>query len=280
MPSAPGCPGFRDYQRLLLKAKKELSQLAGISQCCRAQNAHRVGVVARTDPFKALQKAGHVRTKDPAVDVGLVQHNERERGQKGSPALVPGQNPQMQHFRIRDQHCGRVLAYSCPFCLVRVPVVEGYPGPCMLRPAKCQAFQGLFLVLGKGLQGEEVEGSCIRVQKPPFQKGQVVDKGLAAGCWRCHHHVLARSYGVHGVGLMGVERRNPHALQNLAYGPWVRPFDIGRARRLLLKDLVAGDRAGIDVLFKKRLNVVNGSEHGLLLAGSRQKKKGGPLGQP
>ncbi len=111
----------------------------------------RMGIIADKYAIKTTQNACHVRPEDAPVDMGLIQHHKGQRCQKGCPALMVGQYPQMQHLRVGDEHSRRIFAYLCPHMLGRVAVIQGNWRPGMLGPVPGQAFQDIFLVLGQGL---------------------------------------------------------------------------------------------------------------------------------
>ncbi len=62
--------------------------LRGIGQGGRAEQELRRRAVQRTDALQPPEQAGHVRAKDPPVDVRLVEHHVAQVPKELSPARV------------------------------------------------------------------------------------------------------------------------------------------------------------------------------------------------
>ena len=124
------------------------------------------------------------------------------------------QERQMEHLRIGQERRGRVLPNLLAEPGRGVAVVDGGPGSGVLGPVGREGLEALQLVLGQGLQGEEVQGPAVRVRQEALDDRQVVDQGLAAGRGGGHHHVAAGTGHVPGQGLMGIETGHAHVVQN------------------------------------------------------------------
>ena len=61
-----------------------------------------IGAVDRGDSPQPPQHVRDVRAEHAAVDVGLVDHDEREVREQLVPSSVVGQDPDVEHVRVRE----------------------------------------------------------------------------------------------------------------------------------------------------------------------------------
>ena len=123
----------------------------------RGQDEARVGAVVAAQPAQATQHLCDVRAEDAAVHVRLVEHDVAQVVQELGPAIVGGEDADVQHVGVRQDDRGP-RAYARALRLRRVAVVDGRD-----HAAKLQARQVASLVLGERLGGVEVEGAARRV---------------------------------------------------------------------------------------------------------------------
>ena len=159
-----------------------------------------------------------MRAEHAPVSMGFIHHHMGESGQKGRPLLVMGQNAQMQHLRIADEHSGRVAAYFAPEVVGGVAVVQGGCGPGVFGPCGGEGVEGRKLILSQGLEGKKIQGARIGVAQVALQHGQVVNKAFAAGRWCCGHDGVPGADVVCGQSLMAVQALNAALLKGTAYG--------------------------------------------------------------
>ncbi len=84
-----------------------------------------------------------------------------------------GQNAQVQHFRVGDEHRGRIVAYLASEVIAGVAVVQGGAGTGVPRPMGGQSFEGGPLVLGQGLEREQIQPPGVPVLKIALQTGRL-----------------------------------------------------------------------------------------------------------
>ena len=208
---------FNDDRRAVARADKPACQFAGIAHRGRAEHIGGPRAVAPGQTVQPPEDLGHVRAEHPPVGVGLVHHHVGQARQKGGPLLVVGQDAQVQHFRIADQHCGRIAPDLAPEMVAGVAVVERGRGPGRLGPGRGQGREGRQLVLGQGLERKEIERPGVGIVQMALQHGQIVDQAFAAGRGRCHHHGMPGADVVRGQGLMAV-KADAALLQQIADG--------------------------------------------------------------
>ena len=187
------------------RADKCARQFAGIAHRGRAEHIGGPRAVAPGQTVQPPEDLGHVRAEHPPVGVGLVHHHVGQARQKGGPLLVVGQDAQVEHFRIADQHRGRIAPDLAPEMVAGVAVVERGRGPGRLGPGCGQGREGRQLVLGQGLERKEIERPGVGIVQMALQHGQVVDQAFAAGRGRCRHHGMPGADVVRGQGLVAVE---------------------------------------------------------------------------
>ncbi len=110
-------------QSHLLQPRQPLGELLRVGDRGRAQQEARLGPVGGGDPTQAAQHVGDVGAEHAAVDVGLVDHHDREVGEQLRPGGVVGQDADVEHVRVAEHHVGR--AADLPASLARrIPVVD------------------------------------------------------------------------------------------------------------------------------------------------------------
>ena len=209
---ARGAGLINDYRRGDLAGARSASradepgrQLAGIAHRGRAEHIGGPRAVASGQAVQTAENLGHVRAEHAPVGVGLVHHHKAQTRQKGGPLFVVGQNAQMQHFRIADQHRGRVASYLAPEMVAGVAVIKRDRGAGRLGPGGGQGREGRQLILGQGLERKKIQRPRLGIVQMAFQHGQIINKALAAGRGCGHHHGMPGADVVCGQGLMAVQ---------------------------------------------------------------------------
>lgn len=127
----------------------------GIRRGGRGQQEDRIGPVAGAQAAQATQDLGDVGAEDASVGVALVDHDEPQGTQEGSPAGMGGQDSPVQHVGV-GQDVVRVLADPLAFLDRGVPVVDR--GPDRVAERGGERFHRAALVGCQGLGGSEVQG--------------------------------------------------------------------------------------------------------------------------
>ncbi len=143
-----------------------------------------VGTVEGRQAAQTAQHHAHVGSKDPAIAVGLVHHHVAQAGKESAPAAVIGQEPQVQHVRIREQEGGRLALDAAAGRRGGVAVIDGgleARGATGFFQALEPRLQDALLVLGQGFDGVKIKRMARRVRGQAFQHGQQATERLAAG---------------------------------------------------------------------------------------------------
>jgi hypothetical protein len=107
--------------------------------------------------------------------VGLVEHHEAQAVQELGPALVAGQDADVEHVRVREQD-GRAGPDARPLGARRVAVVERGGGA-----RQGQRGELARLVLGERLRGVEKQRPAAGLARDRLEGRQGEGQGLAAG---------------------------------------------------------------------------------------------------
>ena len=84
------------------EAGEPLGELDRVGDRRAGQQEARLGAVDRGGPPQPPQHVGDVRAEHAAVDVRLVDDDEREVGEQVAPGGVVGQDPDVQHVGVGD----------------------------------------------------------------------------------------------------------------------------------------------------------------------------------
>ena len=114
----------------------------------------RIGAVDRRRPSQPPQDVGDVRAEHAAVHVRLVDDDEREVRQQVVPALVVGQDPDVEHVGVREDEVA-ALPDRGPLVARRVAVVDRGAD----RLVQAEGVEHSRLVLGERLGRIQVEGA-------------------------------------------------------------------------------------------------------------------------
>ena len=114
-----------------------------------------------------------MRAEDAAVDVGLVDHDDREVGEQVRPRAVVGQDPEVQHVGV-GEHDVRAPADLRARLARRVAVVDRRAH---LR-AEAEGRERARLVLGERLGRIEVERARARVAQSTSSVGRLKHSDL------------------------------------------------------------------------------------------------------
>ena len=204
------------------RADEAFGELLRIADRRRGEHEARVRAVLAAEAPQPAHDLGDVAAEDAAVDVRLVEDHVPQLVQVLGPALVPGQDADVQHVGVAEQD-GRGAAQQRPLVLRRVPVVDGRHHAGHAEPVELAC-----LVLGERLGGEEEEGARLGVGDEGLEHGELVAEALAARRPGAHDHVLAGRQEVPGGGLVTVERagRRPRGALRAA-----RPAGLRGGRR-------------------------------------------------
>ena len=200
------------------RAGERRAQFAGITHRGRAQHVDRICPVTSGQPVEPPENLRHMCAEYAPIGMGLIHHHMGQTCQKGRPLLVMGQDTQMQHFRVADEHRGRVAPDLAPEMVRGVAVIQGGGGAGVLGPCGGEGVKGRKLVLGQGLERKKIQGACVGVAQVAFQHGQVVNEALAAGRGRGCHNGVPGADMVCGQGLMAIEARDAALFKGTAYG--------------------------------------------------------------
>ena len=155
-----------------------------------------------------------------------------------------GQDAQVQHFGIADEHRGRVAPDFATEMIRGVAVIQGGGGAGVLGPCGCQGVEGGKLVLRQGLERKKIEGARVGVAQMALQHGQVVDEAFAAGRGRGRHNGVPRANVVRGQRLMAVQSGDAALLKDAADGRGpgqarLRVLRLGGGQQAVASDLPA-----------------------------------------
>ena len=140
-----------------------------------------------------------MRAEDAAVDVRLVDHDQREVGEEVAPRAVVGQDPEVEHVGV-GEHDVRAPADREALLARRVAVVDR-----LADAVEAERVQRARLVLRQRLRGVEVERARLGVAAQDVERRQLEAQRLAGrGAGRDDRR--AGPGGVQRLGLVGVER--------------------------------------------------------------------------
>ena len=217
-------------------------------------------------PVQASHNLSHVGAEDPPVGVELVDDDEPKLSKVGLPVGVVGEDAEMQHIGVRNEHRRRGGRDFSPTPAGGVAVVNGRRDGWVSRHRGDELLENLLLVLLQRFEGKEIERLGRLISEGRFQDREVIDEGFAAGRRGHDGHVLARSDGFEGLHLMGVEPLDAKARESGGKLVGKGLGGLAVAGRLGGNDLVMDHLVGV------RLGglqlVEKGGEHGLRAAWS------------
>ena len=197
----PGEPS-REITCDVVEARQSRGQLARVGDRRRGQQEARRGAVQLADPPQPPQHVGHVRAEDPAVDVRLVDDDDREVAEEVAPRRVVGEDADVQHVRV-GQHDVGLPAQVGALLARRVAVVDRRPAS---APARRRAAPRL--VLRERLRGIEEQRPRARVAREQLERRQLEAERLARrGARRRDRRPLPG--GLERLGLMAPEEVDP-----------------------------------------------------------------------
>ena len=174
-------------------------ELAGVRDRRGGEQELRLGVVDPREPPKPPEDVRDVRPEHASVDVRLVDDDIAEVCEDVSPAVVVGEDADVEHVRVGEDDV-RPLA-DLPAALARrVAVVDR-----RLEPLQAELGQRPRLVLRERLRRVEVERPRLRLAGDRVEDGKVECKGLS----RCRaggdDDVLSAPRRFPGLGLVAVQ---------------------------------------------------------------------------
>ena len=205
---APGPRRAVVVDQLEGRADQPLGQLDRVGDRRRGEQEARLGAVGARDPAQPPQHVGDVGAEDAAVGVGLVDDDPVEVGEEVAPALVVGQDADVQHVRVGEDEVA-AAADRRPLLARGVAVVDR-----LAQPRRAQRRQLARLVLGQRLGRVEVEGAALGVAGDPVEHRQVEGEALARGGAAGDHQVRGGG-GLQRLALVRVEALDPAAPQRL-----------------------------------------------------------------
>ncbi len=186
-------------QAEVLQPRQALGQLYRVGDRRGGEQEARGGAVGGGDPAQAAQDVGDVRAEDAAVDVRLVDDDDREVREQLGPGGVVGEDADVEHVGVRE-HDVRALPNVRARLAWGVAVVDRRAH--LLGQA--EGGERARLVLGERLRRVEVQRARPRVAHEHVERRQVEAQRLArGGPGRDDRRALPG--GVDGLGLMGVE---------------------------------------------------------------------------
>ena len=173
--------------------------LSGVRDRRGGEEKLRLRAVDGRGPAQPPEDVRDVRAEDAAVDVGFVDDDVAQVLEDVSPAVVVGQEPDVQHVRVCEDEVGPLP--DLPALLGRgVAVVDRSP-----QARELEFGQAPRLILCERLRGVEVEGSLLRVACERVQHREVEGERLPAGGARRDDDVLAAPRRFQGLDLVLVE---------------------------------------------------------------------------
>jgi len=203
----------------------------------RGEQEARLGAVGAGQPPQPPQHVGDVRAEDAAVGVGLVDHDPAEVGEEVAPALVVGQQADVQHVGV-GQHEVVATADRRPLLARRVAVVDR-----LAQPGRAQRRQLARLVLRQRLGRVEVERPPLGIARDPVEHRQVEGEALARSGAAGDRQVGGRRH-LQRVALVRVEALDPGAAERLDQ-PGVEPPRHRHRPRRALGLAALGDDAAV-----------------------------------
>ena len=168
-----------------VEAEQRVRELARVRDRRGGEQELRLGAVDPRDPPQPAEDVADVGTEDAAVDVRLVDHHVGEVREHVAPAVVVGQDADVEHVGVRQDEV-RPLA-DLPAALgLGIAVVDRRPDARHL-----QRGQGAELILGERLRRVEVERAPLRLAGERVEHGQVEGERLPARCAGDDRDVLA-----------------------------------------------------------------------------------------
>ncbi len=76
----------------------------GIGDCCRGTDENRVRAVMTAEPLQAAEDPGDLRTKDPPVDMDLIDDHKAQAGKEIPPRRMFRENPLVEHVRVGEDN--------------------------------------------------------------------------------------------------------------------------------------------------------------------------------
>ena len=144
-----------------------------------------------------------MRAEDAAVDVRLVDDDEAEVREHVAPAIVPREDPDVEHVRVRQEDV-RPLADLPALLGLRVAVVDR-----RLHALQPERLQRPCLILSERLRRVEVERAALRLAREQVEHRQVEREALAARGAGRDDQVPAGPRRLPRLGLVAPERRDP-----------------------------------------------------------------------
>ena len=126
--SARGARGAVRIHQAERLPNEALGELERVGDRGRREHEARLGAVAARDSAQAPEHIRDVRAEDAAVGVRLVDHDPAEVREEIAPALVVGQDPDVEHVGVGEDQV-RAAADLRPVVARRVPVVDRVAEP-------------------------------------------------------------------------------------------------------------------------------------------------------
>ena len=178
-------PVNQSYRR----SDKMFCQLLRIPDCCRTQNAHRIGSVKTGNPQQAAQQIRHVAAEYSAVLMHLVDNNIGKACKKSNPLRMVRQNPCMDHIGIGYNN-PPFIPCILPERLRRVPVVYADAERNARTALTHHRVQFALLVLTQCFCRKQVQCPRFRPFKERLHHRQIVAQRLARSGRRNNHCML------------------------------------------------------------------------------------------
>ena len=162
-----------------------------------------LGAVDAGEPPQPPQHVADVGAEDAAVDVCLVDDDVAQVVQHVAPPIVVGEDADVQHVRVRQDHVRAAPDLPPPLGL-RVAVVDRGTKSRQAEPREAAR-----LILGQRLRRVEVQGACGRLARDRVEHREVESERLPGRRTGRDDDVLAACGRLPRLGLMGVEAADP-----------------------------------------------------------------------
>ena len=157
----------------VVEAGQALGELARVADRGARHQEARLGAVGAGDAAQAAQHVADVRAEDAAVDVRLVDDDDREVGEEVRPRRVVREDPEVEHVGVGEDDVG-VAADRRALLARGVAVVDREP-----RVLDAERVERARLVLGERLRRVEVERAGAGVAAEHVERGELEAQRLA-----------------------------------------------------------------------------------------------------
>ena len=226
--------GLDDRDRLTGKGERELT---GVCDRGRGEQKPGVGTVEASESTQPPDHVADVGAKDAAVDVRLVDHDVAQVVEHIAPAVVVGEDPDVEHVRVRQDQVRGLPDLPAP---LRFGVAVVDRGP---HPGQAERRDAPRLILGERLRRVEVDGAGGGLAHDCVEHRQVEGEGLPRGGSRRDEDALAPGRRLPGLALVRRRARRSRRRSRAAATRVSRPAGSGSDPRCRATARSSGTRA-------------------------------------